>query len=140
MISIASRSPQTRKAGHGHRYDPASLHVMERQILANLEHPNITRLLEGGSTLDGLPYFVMEYIEPAEYCDAQLFTTTQRLELFRQVCSALQYAHENLVIHRDIKPSNILVTAEGVPKLLDFGIAKLLSPGWDVETTRRRNR
>jgi serine/threonine protein kinase/tetratricopeptide (TPR) repeat protein len=111
--------------------------MMERQILANLEHPNIARLLEGGSTEDGLPYFIMEYIEGqriTQYCDAQLFTTIERLELFRQVCSALQYAHQNLVVHRDIKPSNILVTAEGVPKLLDFGIAKLLSPGWDAET------
>jgi len=111
--------------------------MMERQILANLEHPNIARLLEGGSTEDGLPYFVMEYIEGqpiTQYCDAKLFTTSERLELFRQVCSALQYAHQNLVVHRDIKPSNVLVTAEGVPKLLDFGIAKLLSPGWDAET------
>jgi non-specific serine/threonine protein kinase/serine/threonine-protein kinase len=111
--------------------------MMERQILANLEHPNIARLLEGGSTLDGLPYFVMEFIEGqpiTEYCDARRLTTTERLELFQQVCSALQYAHQNLVVHRDIKPSNILVTPEGVPKLLDFGIAKLLSPGWDAET------
>ena len=111
--------------------------MMERQILANLEHPNIGRLLEGGSTLDGLPYFVMEFIDGqpiTEYCDAHRFTTTQRLELFRQVCAALQYAHQNLVVHRDIKPSNILVTPEGVPKLLDFGIAKLLSPGWATET------
>lgn len=111
--------------------------MMERQILANLEHPNIARLLEGGSTLDGLPYFVMEYIDGqpiTDYCDARRFTTAERLELFRQVCAALQYAHQNLVVHRDIKPSNILVTPEGVPKLLDFGIAKLLSPGWDAET------
>lgn len=111
--------------------------MMERQILANLEHPNIAQLLDGGSTTDGLPYFLMEYIDGlplTNYCDAQRFTTTKRLELFRQVCGALQYAHQNLVVHRDIKPSNILVTAEGVPKLLDFGIAKLLSPGWDAET------
>lgn len=112
--------------------------MMERQILANLEHPNVARLLEGGSTGDGLPYFVMEYIEGhpiIEYCDSHDVTNRERLELFRQVCSALQYAHQNLVVHRDIKPSNILVTSEGVPKLLDFGIAKLLSPGWDAETT-----
>jgi serine/threonine protein kinase len=111
--------------------------MMERQILANLEHPNIARLLEGGSTKDGLPYFVMEYIEGqpiTEYCDAQHLSTAQRLELFREVCAALHYAHQNLVVHRDIKPSNILVTAEGVPKLLDFGIAKLLNPGWATET------
>jgi eukaryotic-like serine/threonine-protein kinase len=111
--------------------------MMERQILANLEHPNIARLLEGGSTADGLPYFVMEYIEGkpiTEYCDAERLTTAQRLELFREVCAALHYAHQNLVVHRDIKPSNILVMAGGVPKLLDFGIAKLLSPGWATET------
>jgi eukaryotic-like serine/threonine-protein kinase len=111
--------------------------MMERQILANLEHPNIARLLEGGSTSDGLPYFVMEYIEGLplmEYCDKHQLTNSERLNLFREVCSALQYAHQNLVVHRDIKPSNILVTDEGVPKLLDFGIAKLLSPGWAVET------
>ena len=107
--------------------------MMERQILANLEHPNIARLLEGGSTATGLPYFVMEYVEGrplTEYCEARRFTNAERLHLFRQVCDALQYAHQNLVVHRDIKPSNILVTPEGVPKLLDFGIAKLLSPGW----------
>ncbi len=107
--------------------------VMERQILANLEHPNIAGLLEGGSTTAGLPYFVMEYVEGKpidEYCDDHRFTIAQRLELFRQVCAALQYAHQNLVVHRDIKPSNILVTVEGAPKLLDFGIAKLLTPDW----------
>lgn len=107
--------------------------VMERQILANLEHPNIAGLFEGGTTTDGLPYFVMEYVEGEpidEYCSAQGFTIAQRLELFRQVCAALHYAHQNLVVHRDIKPSNILVTAEGIPKLLDFGIAKLLTPDW----------
>ena len=112
--------------------------TMERQILANLEHANIARLLEGGSTTDGLPYFVMEYIEGqpiTEYCDALQFTNAERLELFREVCAALQYAHQNLVVHRDIKPSNILVTPEGVPKLVDFGIAKLLSPGWAADAT-----
>lgn len=111
--------------------------MMERQILANLEHPNIAGLLDGGSTADGLPYFVMEYVDGhpiTEYCDNASFTNTERLELFRQVCAALQYAHQNLVVHRDIKPSNILVTAEGVPKLLDFGVAKLLSSGWATET------
>ncbi len=109
--------------------------MMERQILANLEHSNIAGLFEGGSTTDGLPYFVMEYVEGDpidEYCKAQGFTIRQRLELFRHVCGALHYAHQNLVVHRDIKPSNILVTAEGIPKLLDFGIAKLLSFDWSL--------
>src|ERR1700730_13881264 len=101
----------------------------ERQILASFDHPNIARLLDGGSTENGLPYFIMEYIEGQaldEYCDGRRLSTVARLELFRTVCSAVQYAHQHLVIHRDIKPSNILVTADGVPKLLDFGIAKLL--------------
>lgn len=108
----------------------------ERQILANLEHPNIARLVDGGNT-DGLPYFVMEYIDGDpidEYCDKKRFSTTERLKIFRTVCSAVHYAHQNLVIHRDLKPSNILVTAEGTPKLLDFGVAKLLHPEGDAET------
>lgn len=103
----------------------------ERQILAGFDHPNIARLFDGGSTESGLPYFIMEYIEGQaidEFCDTQRLSTAARLQLFRTVCSAVQYAHQNLVIHRDIKPSNILVTPEGVPKLLDFGIAKLLHP------------
>jgi tetratricopeptide (TPR) repeat protein len=104
----------------------------ERQILASLEHPNIARLLDGGTASDGRPYFVMEYIEGEridDYCDEQKLTTLQRLELFQKVCSAVHYAHQNLVIHRDIKAGNILVTEDGVPKLLDFGIAKLLDEG-----------
>lgn len=103
----------------------------ERQILANLEHPSIARFLEGGQTSDGVPYLVMEYIEGAPitaYCDRLDLSIQERLKLFRLVCDAVQYAHRNLVIHRDLKPSNILVTAEGIPKLLDFGIAKLLNP------------
>ena len=102
----------------------------ERQILAQLDHPNIARLIDAGSTDDGLPFFVMEYVqgEPiSAYCDTHQLGTDERLELFRKVCSAVTYAHQRLVIHRDIKPSNILVTADGEPKLLDFGIAKLLS-------------
>ncbi len=103
----------------------------ERQILAGLDHPHIARLIDGGSTPDGLPYFVMEYVDGApidEYADAHDLDTTARLDLFQQVCEAVQYAHQNLIIHRDIKPANVLVTRDGVPKLLDFGIAKLLNP------------
>ncbi|RMH21978.1 MAG: serine/threonine-protein kinase [Acidobacteria bacterium] len=110
---------------------------VERQILARLEHPNIARLLDGGTTGEGLPYFAMEYVEgePLDrYCDRHGLTTRQRLELFLQVCSALEFAHQNLVIHRDLKPGNILVDASGTPKLLDFGIAKLLRA--DLSTRR----
>ncbi len=102
---------------------------MERQILARLEHPNIARLYDGGTTAEGRPYFVMELVEGVpinRYCDERRLAVRRRLELFRQVCGAVQLAHQNLVVHRDIKPSNILVTDDGVPKLLDFGIAKLL--------------
>ena len=109
----------------------------ERQILAALDHPNIARLLDGGTTDEGLPYFVMEYIEGQPlyvYCDVQRLTIAERLKLFRSVCEAIQYAHQKHVIHRDIKPSNILVTGDGVPKLLDFGIAKLLDPELAAET------
>ena len=101
----------------------------ERQILASLEHPNIARLLDGGATADGRPYLVMEHIEGEpidEYCDRRRLGIRERLELFRAVCGAVQHAHQRLVVHRDIKPSNILVTDSGEPKLLDFGIAKLL--------------
>lgn len=104
----------------------------ERQILASLDHPNIARLLDGGSTEDGLPYLVMEYIEGEridEYCDTRKLNVSDRLKLFQAVSNAVSYAHRNLVVHRDIKPSNVLVTKEGVPHLLDFGIAKLLTPG-----------
>ena len=101
----------------------------ERQILAQLDHPNIARLIDGGTTSEGLPYFVMDYVngEPiGAYCDGHGLSTTERLKIFRKVCAAVTYAHQNLVIHRDLKPSNILVAAHGEPKLLDFGIAKLL--------------
>ncbi len=103
----------------------------ERQILASLEHPNIARLLDGGSTADGRPYFVMEFIEGqtiTEFCAANQLSIAERIKLFRQVCGAVQYAHQKLVVHRDLKPSNILVNRDGVPKLLDFGVAKLLDP------------
>ncbi|HEY2845373.1 MAG TPA: serine/threonine-protein kinase, partial [Bryobacteraceae bacterium] len=102
---------------------------LERQVLAGLMHPNIAALIDGGSTADGLPYLVMEYVEGTRidrYCEKHKSTITERLTLFRHVCAAVQYAHGNLVVHRDLKAGNILVTAEGVPKLLDFGIAKLI--------------
>ncbi|MEM1180327.1 MAG: serine/threonine-protein kinase, partial [Acidobacteriota bacterium] len=105
--------------------------LSERQILANLNHPSIAQFHEGGTSEDGQPYFVMEYIEgePIDrYCDRLRLSIDERLTLFRRVCRAAHYAHQNLVVHRDIKPSNILVTKKGVPKLLDFGIAKLLDP------------
>jgi len=103
----------------------------ERQILAQLDHPNIARLLDGGTTEEGLPYFVMEYVEGLpllEYSDTHHLSTGERVQLFRQICAAVQYAHQNLIVHRDLKPDNILVTPDGTAKLLDFGIAKLLDP------------
>ena len=107
----------------------------ERRILASLDHPYVSRLFDGGtlhpSGSDGLPYFVMEYVEGVavdDYCEHNQLSVDERLELFGKICESVHYAHQNLVIHRDIKPSNILVTAAGDPKLLDFGIAKLLNP------------
>jgi eukaryotic-like serine/threonine-protein kinase len=102
---------------------------LERQILAQLDHPNIAHLLDGGALPDGSAYIVMEYIDGISidaYCDTNHLDVTARLKLFQTVCAAVHYAHQNLIVHRDLKPSNILVTAAGVPKLLDFGIAKLL--------------
>ena len=109
----------------------------ERQILAALDHPNVARLLDGGTTRGGVPYLVMEYVEGVpvdDYCDRHTLNTEERLRLFQQICSAVHFAHQHLVIHRDIKPSNILVTEGGVPKLLDFGIAKLLAPELAAQT------
>ncbi len=103
----------------------------ERQILARLDHPNIARLIDGGVTEDGWHYLVMEYIEGVsitQFCRSKAFSIEARLQLFRAVCEAVQFAHQNLVIHRDLKPGNILITLDGTPKLLDFGIAKLLEP------------
>ena len=103
----------------------------ERQILASLEHPYIARLYEGGRTEDGRPYLVMEYVEgrPIDrYCSEMGLAVEERLRLFRKICSAVHYAHRNLLVHRDLKPANILVTEGGAPKLLDFGIAKTLRP------------
>ena len=112
--------------------------VMERQILANLDHPNIARLLDGGTTAEGLPYFVLEYVEGTNiksYSDERRLSITERLKLFRRVCEAVTFAHQNLIVHRDLKPSNIVVTTDGTPKLLDFGIAKLISGASPAEGT-----
>ncbi|MCP4654137.1 MAG: serine/threonine protein kinase [bacterium] len=103
----------------------------ERQILAELQHPNIARILDGGTSPDGRPYFAVEHVEGEpihRYCDARKLSTHARLELFRKVCSAVHFAHQQLVVHCDLKPANILVDGAGEPKLLDFGIAKLLRP------------
>ena len=113
----------------------------ERQILAGLEHPNIARLLDGGTTEAGTPYLVMELVDgvPIDvFCRARNLSISERLHLFLHVCAAVHYAHQRLVIHRDIKPANILITANGVPKLLDFGIAKVLDPAGNTEETMLR--
>ena len=133
------------QAGTGHTGDLLLRFSAERQILANLVHPNIARLLDAGIAADGSPYLVMEYIQGVpidQYVASHALPIRQRLELFRTVCSAVEYAHRNLVVHRDIKPANILVTREGVPKLLDFGIAKLLlrTGATDAKLTRATER
>src|SRR5277367_1978705 len=102
---------------------------LERQILAQLDHPNIAHLLDGGALPDGSAYLVMEYVQGVAidaYCDSNSLDVNARLKLFQTVCAAVHYAHQNLIVHRDLKPSNILVTDSGIPKLLDFGIAKVL--------------
>jgi serine/threonine protein kinase len=114
--------------------------ITELKILANLQHPNIAQLLDAGVTEDYAPYLVMEYVDGiaiADYCCQTRLRTRNRLRLFLIVCAAVEHAHQNLVVHRDIKPANILVTAEGVPKLLDFGIAKLLDPIAKEQTVTR---
>ena len=103
----------------------------ERRILGHLRHPNIAQIRDAGATQDGLPYFAMEYVDGCpidEYCDAHSLSTRERVRLFGPVCQAVAFAHQNLIVHRDLKPTNILVTEQGEPKLLDFGIAKLLDP------------
>ncbi|HEY8378035.1 MAG TPA: serine/threonine-protein kinase, partial [Nannocystis sp.] len=116
----------------------------ERRILASLDHPNIARLLDVGATDDGLPYFVMEYVDGVdilEHCRRHALDIPARLALFRDVCAAVHHAHQRLLVHRDLKPGNILVTSAGVPKLLDFGIAKILDPEQtDGHTTRLAER
>jgi serine/threonine protein kinase len=117
--------------------------LRERQILAGLDHPHIARLLDGGTTKDGLPYFVMEHVAGVsitDYCEVNKLSIAERLNLFRQVCAAVQHAHQKLVVHRDLKPSNILVNRDGAPKLLDFGVAKLLAPDSDGTRTRTEQR
>ena len=113
----------------------------ERRILAGLEHPNIARLIDGGTSEDGQPYFVMEYVEGVpidRYCREKKLNIAQRITLFRQVCEAVHFINQNLVVHRDLKPSNILITAEGLPKLLDFGIATFLDRRDDPTRTSMR--
>ncbi len=117
----------------------------ERQILASLEHPSIARLLDGGETADGIPYLAMEYVDGVpidQYCRERRLSIRERLQLFCRVCDAVSHAHRNLVIHRDIKPSNILITGDGTPKLLDFGIARLVAddglPGTPLTVTGMR--
>lgn len=103
----------------------------ERRILASLDHPNIARLIDAGADADGAPYLVMECVDgvpPAEYCAREASSLNERLRLFQRICGAVHYAHQHMVIHRDLKPGNVLVTADGTPKLLDFGIAKLVAP------------
>jgi serine/threonine protein kinase len=109
----------------------------ERQILAALDHPNIARLYDGGTTPDGSPYLIMEYVEGEtllEYCERNRLTIRERLELFLQICAAVEYAHRQSVLHRDLKPSNVLVKADGAAKLLDFGIAKLDNDGGELSS------
>src|SRR5204862_209914 len=110
----------------------------ERQILAMLDHPHIARLLDGGTAPDGSPYLVMEYVRGKtllDYCDHGRLGIEERIELFLAICDAVQFAHQRLVVHRDLKAGNILVGEDGSPRLLDFGIAKLLAPEGAAEAT-----
>jgi Tol biopolymer transport system component len=121
LVRVAAESPSTLRRFR-----------QERQILARLSHPNIARLLDGGSTPEGVPYLVMEFIEGqpiTTWCDRHSLGVEERLRLFLRVCEAVEAAHRDLVVHRDLKPANILVTQDGTPKLLDFGIAKMLDAG-----------
>jgi len=130
---VALKVIQQRTAGLVQRF------LDERRILALLEHPGIARLVDGGLTAEGLPYFAMELVEgePIDrYCETRALSVERRIELFSAVCDAVSFAHGHLVIHRDLKPSNILVTPDGQIKLLDFGIAKLLTPDSTADTTR----
>ncbi len=120
-----------------HRAKFAKLFWRERQILAQLDHPNIARLLDGGTTKAGQPYYAMEFVdgEPVDsYCRERALNVRQKLQLFISICSAVSYAHGKLIIHRDLKPKNVLVTQDGVPKLLDFGVARMLAEDAPLET------
>jgi hypothetical protein len=131
QVAVKLVHPAARSREVIHRFE------REREIVARLDHPNIARLFDGGATEDGTPYFVMEYVDGApitRYSDERGLGIRERLELFSTVCAAVEYAHRNLVVHRDLKPSNILVTGQGVVKLVDFGIAKLLDPETVQET------
>lgn len=117
--------------------------TLERRILASLVHTNIAQLYDAGATDDGRPYFVMEYVDGRridDWVEAEALSTHERLRLFRSICHAVQYAHQNLVVHRDIKPGNVLVSSEGTPKLVDFGIGKILSPTNELGDTPTRTR
>jgi eukaryotic-like serine/threonine-protein kinase len=112
--------------------------LIERKILASLEHPHIARLLNAGTTEDKIPFLAMEYVEGLaidDYCHKNDLNLNEKLDLFRKVCAAVDFAHRNLIVHRDLKPSNILVTEDGLPKLLDFGISKILSDELDKLNT-----
>ncbi|MGA3079247.1 MAG: protein kinase [Bryobacteraceae bacterium] len=125
LVRVAAASPDTLRRFR-----------QERQILARLSHPNIARLLDGGSTPEGVPYLVMEFIEGepiTAWCERHTLGVEDRLRLFLRVCEAVEFAHRDLVVHRDLKPANILVSKDGTPKLLDFGIAKLLDPSAEHE-------
>ena len=137
MVYLAERADQQYdqqvaiKLGRHRLVDPETIRRLrnERQILADLDHPNIARLFDGGTTEEGVPYLVMEYIDGTRidtYCDLHRLNVVERLKVFQTICAAVHYAHQNLVIHRDIKAANILVATDGTPKLLDFGIAKLI--------------
>ena len=143
MVYLAKRADEqfdqqvAIKLGRHRLVDPDTVLRLrnERQILADLDHPNIARLFDGGTTDDGVPYLVMEYIDGIRvdtYCDVHRLDLRQRLQIFQTICSAVHYAHQNLVIHRDIKATNILVAVDGTPKLLDFGIAKLIDSAGQV--------
>jgi len=117
--------------------DQARRFEQERSILSSLNHPNIARLLDGGISEDGRSYYVMEYVDGisiAEFCKQHDCTLQQRIQLFKQVCKAVQYAHSNFIVHRDLKPENLLVNSSGTVKILDFGIAKMIDQSLDEKT------